>query len=68
MVIDLGGHIVTTKMTKDCIIVLHQNEAKKEMLSRYRTDQKVINFRYITECYFQMLRLKISGEFLITPK
>jgi hypothetical protein len=68
LVCDLGGSVVPTKMTKDCIVVLHQKEAKKDVLGRYREDQKVINFRYITECYFQMLRLKISGDFLITPK
>lgn len=58
---ELGGVVTPMKLTAT-FVVIFQNEAPKDRLSRYRPEQKVVNFRYITECYFQMLRLKLDTK------
>ena len=58
---ELGGIPAPSKVSASHI-VLYQAEAPKDRLSKYRPDQKVINYRYITECYFQMMRLKLDEK------
>ena len=43
-------------------VVLFQSEAQTEKLTKFRNEQKVINFKYLTECYFQMVRLKLDSK------
>ena len=58
----LGGKDATSRFTAT-YVVLFQKEATRSMLSKYRSgDQKIINFRYITECYFQHMRIKLDEQ------
>lgn len=41
-------------------IVLFQKKAPKEWVAKHRHDQKVINFEYITECYFRFMRIPLQ--------
>jgi hypothetical protein len=43
-------------------VVLFQTEAPRDKLNKYRNDQKIINFAYIYECYFKMMRLKTNQD------
>ena len=61
LVKELGGTLVYQRMSAT-FIVFFQDQCQKDKFSRYRRDQKIINFRYITECYFQMLRLNPEGN------
>lgn len=58
---ELGGALAPSRVGATHI-VLYQSQATEDRLSKYRRDQKVINYRYISECFFQMMRLKLDED------
>ena len=60
-VVELGGTLCSEsndEAKSANYVVFYQPHADKSILNSYQKDQKVIQYTYVTECYFQMLRLK----------
>ena len=58
---ELGGK-VTDKADGANFIVLYKTHVKADILKNCDPKQKFINYKYITECYFQMIRLNLDSK------
>ena len=58
---ELGG-AVCSEVKNANFIVIYQQFMEKAKADEIHKDQKLINFKYITECYFQMLRIRLDSK------
>ena len=59
LVKSMGGTITKINMGATHII-LFQKEAPADFVKKFRLDQKIVNFEYITECYFRFMRIALE--------
>ena len=58
---ELGGQVIQDETAAN-FVVFYQSHVETEKIKHLKKEQKLINFKYITECYFQMLRIRLDSK------
>ena len=53
---------MTDKADGANFIVLYETHVNSDVFKSCGPKQKLINYKYITECYFQMIRLNLDSK------